>query len=80
MSNVTVGTVRKSMAIVPARWLRRKVLQVCGRRLVDAGAGVRAVAERLPCTPEPSPDENLESLGVIVRHEYLRSVQRHSQC
>ena len=29
MSNVIVGTVRKSIAIVPMRWLRRKVLQVC---------------------------------------------------
>jgi hypothetical protein len=27
MSNVTVGTVRKSIAIVPTRWLRRKVFR-----------------------------------------------------
>jgi hypothetical protein len=31
MPKVTVGTVRKSIAIVPARWVRRKVLQVCDR-------------------------------------------------
>ncbi len=34
MSNVTVVTVRKSIAIVPPTWLRRDVFQVCegGRR------------------------------------------------
>jgi hypothetical protein len=39
MSDVTVGAVRKSIAIVPAKQLRRKVFHVCDR---DGAVGPRA--------------------------------------
>ena len=42
MSNVTVGTVRKSIAMVPARWSRTNVFQVCegGRSGRSGGFGM----------------------------------------
>src|ERR1017187_4843475 len=51
MLNVTVGTVRKSIAIVPSRWLRRKVFHVCdgGRR--GRGGGFGMYFATVSCAP-----------------------------